>query len=48
MRRSGPCHALHQVYVERVLPHAPDIPFDPEGPACAWRDPPKPAPAATP
>jgi len=29
-------------YVERVLPHAPDIPFDPEGPECAWRDPPKP------
>jgi putative hemolysin len=32
-------------YVERVLPNAPDIPFDPEGPECAWRDPPKPAPA---
>jgi putative hemolysin len=30
-------------YVERVLPGAPDIPFDPEGPECAWRDPPKPA-----
>jgi putative hemolysin len=32
-------------YVERVLPHAPDIAFDPEGPECGWRDPPKPAPA---
>lgn len=30
-------------YVERVLPGAPDTPFDPEGPECAWRDPP-PAP----
>ncbi len=30
-------------YVERVLPEQPDAPFDPEGPACAWRDPPKPA-----
>lgn len=29
-------------YVERVLPHAPDIAFDPEGPECLWRDPPKP------
>lgn len=29
-------------YVERVLPGAPDIAFDPEGPECAWRDPPKP------
>lgn len=29
-------------YVERVLPHAPDTPFDPNGPECAWRDPPKP------
>ncbi|MEX0734992.1 MAG: hypothetical protein WD944_05450 [Steroidobacteraceae bacterium] len=28
--------------VERVLPHAPDTPFDPEGPECQWRDPPKP------
>lgn len=31
-------------YVERVLPHAPDTPFDPSGPECAFRDPPaKPA-----
>lgn len=29
-------------YVERVLPGAPDTPFDPSGPECAWRDPPKP------
>lgn len=29
-------------YVERVLPGAPDIAFDPQGPECAWRDPPKP------
>ena len=28
-------------YVERVLPNAPDIAFDPEGPECPWRDPPK-------
>jgi putative hemolysin len=27
-------------YVERVLPHAPDQPFDPSGPECQWRDPP--------
>lgn len=27
-------------YVERVLPHAPDQPFDPAGPECQWRDPP--------
>ncbi|MGE0827813.1 MAG: 1-acyl-sn-glycerol-3-phosphate acyltransferase [Hyphomonadaceae bacterium] len=27
-------------YVERVLPHAPDMPFDPAGPECDWRDPP--------
>jgi putative hemolysin len=27
-------------YVERVLPHAPDTPFDPGGPECRWRDPP--------
>ena len=27
-------------YVERVLPHAPDTPFDPNGPECQWRDPP--------
>lgn len=27
-------------YVERVLPHAPDTPYDPEGPECQWRDPP--------
>ena len=31
-------------YVERVLPGAPDASFDPQGPECAWRDPPK-APA---
>jgi putative hemolysin len=31
-------------YIERVLPHAPDTPYDPEGPECQWRDPPKPAP----
>ncbi len=29
-------------YVERVLPHAPDASYDPEGPECTWRDPPKP------
>lgn len=29
-------------YIERVLPHAPDAPFDPNGPECDWRDPPKP------
>lgn len=29
-------------YTERVLPHAPDTPFDPSGPECDWRDPPKP------
>lgn len=29
-------------YVERVLPQAPDVAFDPAGPECAWRDPPKP------
>jgi putative hemolysin len=28
-------------YVERVLPNAPDIAFDPAGPECPWRDPPK-------
>jgi putative hemolysin len=27
-------------YIERVLPHAPDTPFDPAGPECQWRDPP--------
>ncbi len=27
-------------YVERVLPTAPDAPFDPNGPECEWRDPP--------
>lgn len=31
-------------YIERVLPHAPDTAFDPEGPECQWRDPPKPLP----
>ncbi|MBL8538345.1 MAG: 1-acyl-sn-glycerol-3-phosphate acyltransferase [Hyphomonadaceae bacterium] len=29
-------------YVERVLPHAPDASYDPAGPECTWRDPPKP------
>jgi putative hemolysin len=29
-------------YVERVLPAAPDAPYDPQGPECAYRDPPKP------
>lgn len=29
-------------YIERVLPHAPDAAFDPSGPECDWRDPPKP------
>lgn len=28
-------------YIERVLPHAPDTAFDPNGPECDWRDPPK-------
>lgn len=28
-------------YVERVLPESPDAAFDPNGPECAWRDPPK-------
>lgn len=28
-------------YIERVLPTAPDTPFDPHGPECQWRDPPK-------
>jgi hypothetical protein len=28
-------------YIERVLPHAPDTPFDPSGLECDWRDPPK-------
>jgi putative hemolysin len=27
-------------YIERILPHAPDTPFDPAGPECPWRDPP--------
>jgi putative hemolysin len=27
-------------YVERVLAHHPDAPFDPDGPECGWRDPP--------
>jgi putative hemolysin len=31
-------------YIERVLPLAPDTPFDPAGPECDWRDPPKPQP----
>ena len=29
-------------YIERVLPGAPDTPFDPAGPECGFRDPPKP------
>jgi putative hemolysin len=29
-------------YIERVLPGAPNQPFDPEGPECQWRDPPQP------
>jgi putative hemolysin len=29
-------------YIERVLPAAPDQAFDPNGPECQWRDPPKP------
>ncbi len=28
-------------YIERVLPTAPDQPYDPNGPECQWRDPPK-------
>lgn len=32
-------------YIERVLPQAPDASFDPNGPECPWRDPPRPAPA---
>ena len=28
-------------YIESVLPGAPDTPFDPNGPECHWRDPPK-------
>lgn len=27
-------------YIERVLPHAPNAAFDPDGPECQWRDPP--------
>jgi len=27
-------------YIERILPQAPDTPFDPAGPECPWRDPP--------
>ncbi len=30
-------------YIERVLPNAPDIAFDPTGPECPWRDLAKPA-----
>jgi putative hemolysin len=29
-------------YIERVLPAAPDTPFDANGAECEWRDPPKP------
>jgi putative hemolysin len=32
-------------YVERILPNAPQTPFDPEGPECQWRDPPLAQPA---
>ena len=28
-------------YIERVLAHAPDAAFDPDGPECGWRDLPK-------
>lgn len=28
-------------YIERVLPASPDQAFDPNGPECQWRDPPK-------
>jgi putative hemolysin len=31
-------------YIERVLPNAPGAAFDPNGPECDWRDPPKPQP----
>jgi putative hemolysin len=27
-------------YIERILPGAPNTPFDPAGPECPWRDPP--------
>jgi putative hemolysin len=33
-------------YIERVLPHAPDTPYDPDGPECPWRDPPAQQPGA--
>lgn len=33
-------------YIERVLGDGPDAAFDPEGPECAWRDPPAPMKAA--
>lgn len=33
-------------YIERVLPNAPDTPYDPNGPECQWRDPPAQQPAA--
>lgn len=38
-----PARVIRQLkhYVERVLPQAPDAAFDPAGPECAWRDPPK-------
>jgi putative hemolysin len=29
-------------YIERVLPATPDQAYDPDGPECQWRDPPKP------
>ncbi|MGE3930469.1 MAG: 1-acyl-sn-glycerol-3-phosphate acyltransferase [Hyphomonadaceae bacterium] len=35
-------------YIERVLPVDPQARFDPAGPECAWRDPPKPAPPSSP
>jgi putative hemolysin len=35
-------------YIERVLGNAPDAVFDPEGPECAWRDPPALVKAAEP
>lgn len=31
-------------YIERVLPGAPNAAYDPNGPECQWRDPPKPTP----
>jgi putative hemolysin len=35
-------HVVRQLkhYIERILPEAPNRPFDPNGPECQWRDPP--------